>query len=811
MKNTCAGGNHLNIAAGIAAALAAIISIVPASRAQELRPGLDIAQTGNQRTFNVPPQALSTALVLFGQQAGRQITADAAVIQGLSTPGVQGSFTVEEALRRLLAGTGLIFSMPSGATIVLQKPAQTGAAGAVQLDPISVEGQPQKSTDGTIGFVATRSAAGTKTNTPILDIPQSVSVVTREQMERRQTQTVDEALRYSPGVSVSGKEDNRFDYASARGFPLVQYLDGLRLGTGSFAASQTEPYFLQRIDVLQGPASSLYGRSSPGGLMDMVSKRPDGTTFSELQLQTGSYNRLQGAIDTAGKLDDEGKLTYRLTALARDADTQVDYIRNQRLVIAPTLTWKPDSNTSFTVLVNYQDDPAGGLYGRLPALGSIAPAPFGYIPTSLFTGDRNINVYQRDQYSIGYQFEHRFDDVFTFRQNTRYRHIDLTYNFLYATGYANPTTLRRNLILDTERLDTFAVDNQLLAKFETSGISHELLLGLDYYQSNWSYLYAVGAAPTLNVLNPNYFQPIVLPALNQNLSQSQNQTGLYAQDQIKLDRLMVTLGGRYDWSIQKQNNWLTKGVTGQYDGAFTGRAGVNYVFDNGIAPYASYAESFEPVIGVDFAGTPFRPTTGQQFEIGVKYKPTFFNGLFTFAYFDLRQQNVLTADPNPAHGNSQVQTGEITSQGVQLSATASLAEGLNVVASYSYLDNKVTKSNSGLVGKMPAGVSPELASAWVDYTFQKGPLAGLTLGGGVRYTSWSYGDPANSFMVPGYTIADLTLQYDLGEAFPAAAGARLALNVNNLFDTTYVAGCSTTTTCYYGFRRNVLATLTYKW
>jgi iron complex outermembrane receptor protein len=778
--------------------------------AQPAEPAPQIAQQAI--TFDIAAQDLNSALLAFADRSNLQIFYDVERVRNLRSPGVRGTFTPAEGLAQLLAGTGMTFRFTGANTVSLDRPgAAAPGSSAVQLDPVQVEGQPSRNSDGTIGFVATRTRAATKTDTPILEIPQSVSVVTQEQMERRQTQSIDEALRYSPGVSVAGKEDNRFDYASARGFPLVQYLDGLRLGTGSFAASQTDPYLLQRIDILQGPASSLYGRSSPGGLIDMISKRPVPQRFGEIELQTGSFNRLQGAVDFGGTLDQEGKLYYRFTALARDADTQVDYIRNQRLSIAPSLTWKPDANTTFTLLLGYQNDPTGGLYGRLPALGSVTPAQFGYIPTYFFFGDRNINTYKRDQYSIGYQLEHRFDDMWTFRQNARYRHTDLTYNFLYATGYVDADTFRRNIILDTERLDTFAIDNQVLARFSTSKIDHELLLGFDYYQTNWNYLYAVGAGPNLDLFTPNYFQRITLPPISQNLSQVQNQTGLYGQDQINLGPLMLTLGGRYDWSIQKQNNWLTQGVTGQYDGAFTGRAGVNYLFDICVAPYVSYATSFEPVIGVDFYGNPFKPTTGQQFEVGIKYKPTMFNGLFTAAYFELTQQNVLTADPNPNHGLSQVQTGEIRSQGVQFSAAVSLLDSLNLLATYSYLDNKVTKSNAGLVGRMPAGVSPDLASLWADYTIQRGPLSSLNFGGGVRYTSWSFGDAANSFVVPGYTLVDLTLQYDLGEAFPAAKGARLALNANNVFDTTYVAGCSTNTTCYYGFRRNVLATLTYRW
>ncbi len=769
------------------------------------------ASTSDVKAYTIPPQALARALASFGQQSGLQVSFDASLAGTAQSAAVSGSYSADEALRRLLAGTGLGYRYINARTVSLYRLPAGTAPDSVALPAVTVEATRDSTfTNPASGYVATNTTTGAKTDTPLIEIPQSISVVTRQQMDQRQTQTIDEALRYSPGISVSGKEDNRSDFVAARGFTLNQYLDSLRLGAGSFATSQTDPYLLERIDVLQGPASTLYGRSSPGGLIDMVSKRPRPDFFGEAQIQTGSFNRIQGAFDVGGALDKNGEFQVRLTALARDADTQVNYVKNRRIVVAPSFTWRPSSDTSFTLITNYQDDPAGGLYSRMPASGSITPTPTGVkIPTSFFFSDLNFNKYQRSQYSLGYAFEHRFTDSLQFCQNLRYRHMDLDYDFLYATGWLNATTLRRNVISDREKLDTTTLDNQVQYDVRTGPLAHKVLAGVDYQYNNWDYLYGVAVSNTLNYYNPNYRQNITKPAITNSQNQTQDQFGVYLQDQIKIERAIFTIGAREDWAATKTRNRLTRRDTSQSDRAFTWRAGVNYIFDNGIAPYASYTRSFDPTAGVDFYGTPLKPTTGEQYEVGVKYQPTGFKSFITAAAYNLTQQNVTTADPS--HPNSLVQTGEIRSRGVQFAGTASLADGLDLIASYSYLDNEVTKSNDGLVGKKPSGTPAVLASAWGNWTIQSGPLAGLGIGAGVRYVGSTWGDNANSFKVPSYTLGDAAIQYEFSYLDPRFSGLKLAINANNITDKTYVAACSTSTTCFYGYRRNVLATLTYKW
>lgn len=298
----------------------------------------------------------------------------------------------------------------------------------------------------------------------------------------------------------------------------------------------------------------------------------------------------------------------------------------------------------------------------------------------------------------------------------------------------------------------------------------------------------------------------------QDTTQVQGQLGLYAQDQIKLDRFTFTLSGRQDWVDTETTDHLLAGTVTQQDArAFTWRAGATYVFDNGVAPYVSYATSFEPQLGVNQATQqPFVPTTGQQYEAGVKYQPPGINALLTAAVFDLTQQNVVMVDPsNPLLS---VQTGEIRSQGFEFEAKAGLAGGWDILAAYTYLDSKVTQSiDPSQIGKRPLNVPDQMASLWLFYTVQDGPLLGLGLGGGVRYVGDAAGSADNLIIVPGYTLFDAALQYDFGKRNPALKGVKLTLNATNLLDKTYVSECTNIVNCLYGAGRTVVAGLRYNW
>ena len=667
-------------------------------------------------------------------------------------------------------------------------------------------------------FVAKTSAAGTKTATPIIETPQSISVVTREQIEKRDVKTIVEALQYVPGVHTdfAGK-DPRFDQFTIRGFNAQgngAFRDGLKeLGSAAnFSHFRTEPYGLERIDVIRGPSSVLYGQIAPGGLVNAITKRPTEETIREFQGKIGSNELFEGAFDLGGKVDPSAQLMFRLTGVVRDADAQIAhfsrFVPDDRLFIAPSFTWRPDSDTTFTVLTDFQRDKTGNAF-PVPIV-TLSPmfkiADVKALP--LYMGDPSFNKFEQDQFRVGYQFEHRFNDMFTVRQGLRYGEVDVDYryltiaNVLFQGGSTTQNCVARAVDEETSSL---TVDNQLETKLTTGPVRHTVLSGVDYQRFTLDSTTRGGAAPSLNITNPIYWQFVPTPtSLMQSSQQDASQLGVYAQDQAKLDRWLLTFGGRYDWANVDTSNRITGVQTNADDAAFTGRAGLTYLFDFGLAPYASYSELFLPTTGTDFSGAPFKPTTGQQYEAGVRYEPPGEKSRLSLAVFDITQQNVLTPDPAPGHSGFNVQTGEVRSRGFEAEWVANPVAGLQVIATYTKLDVEVTKSNTpSEIGKTPIVTPEEMASIFADYTFQSGPLKGFGFGAGARHIGSSFMDTDNTISNDAYTVFDAALHYTYGNA-------TLALNASNLFDKE-TATCTTSGGCQDISPQIVTATMRYRW
>lgn len=659
------------------------------------------------------------------------------------------------------------------------------------------------------GYVATTSASATKTGTPLIETPQSISIVTADQIEAQQAQDLGQALRYVPGVASEpfGFEP-RFTFLKIRGLDATTdglYKDGLQLRNPGYITSYSlEPYGAERIEVPKGPASVLYGAGSAGGLVNYVSKRPVYETFREVVLEPGSHDHFQGKFDFGGHVDEGGKLLYRMTGVIRDSDTQIDFVQDDRIFLAPAITWQPTSRTTLTILAHYQEDETNASQA-VPGPGSLTFNPNGKIPTNRFTGEPALDYYDRNENSVTTLFEHVFNPVWTFRQNARYLDSELDVAGAYTTGLLadNRTITRSFYSLDNE-LQAFNIDNQAIGKFKTGSVEHTLLLGMDYQNLAGKYNQTFGGAPTLDIFAPVYGSPIPPAALVTNYNIKQKQTGLYAQDQIKLTRKWIlSLGGRHDWAESVTNDFLSGVTTEQEDSAFTGRAGLVFKTDMGLAPYVSYSESFLPIAGVDSVGNPFDPETGEQYEAGIKYQPPGMESFITAAVFDLTRQNYTTQNAT----FQTIQTGEVNSQGVELSGTASLTDGLDLVASFTTFDINITKSaNPVEIGKDPLQTPETMASLWADYTFQHGALEGFGFGGGVRYISSTFADAANTISSPSVTLADAAVHYDTGNM-------RLALNVQNLFDKEYVGSCYVRagTTCTYGSTRNVIGSVKFRW
>ncbi|UGY05372.1 TonB-dependent siderophore receptor [Bradyrhizobium quebecense] len=672
-----------------------------------------------------------------------------------------------------------------------QAPRSQGAAGTIGT---------------TTGYVATGSTVGTKTNTALIETPQSLSVVTQKELRDRNVQTLKDAVNYTPGVTTTAfGYDPRFDSFYIRGFDATHteiYRDGLRQGGGNFAIPKIEPYGLDSVSILRGPASGLYGLGSPGGIVDVTTKRPPLTAFGEVQLQGGNYDRYQGSFDIGGPVPGSDQLYYRLTGLLRDAKTWYPGNDDDRTYIAPALTWRPDVDTSFTILSEYQSSRTAASIGNFRT-------PDGQL-TNIYSNDPAFSAMDQKQYRIGYAFEHNVDDVWTVRQNFRFYQVDTDAKYTQIDSIDSCSNLASRSawrILDS--FNTVTLDNQAEAKFMLGAIKNTALFGVDYGHSYYNDKIGYGPAPDLNLLTMNYgAQAIASPAFSIFNKQSTDEVGVYAQEQARLGGFILTLNGRQSWLSQTTTAGLDGVPSTQKATAFTGRAGLAYVFDNGVAPYVSYATAFAPQVGVDASGSPFKPTTGEQKEIGIKYQMPQVPVLLTAAVFDITQDNVLRTDPN--NMAFQAATGQVESKGVELEAKLALKQGFDLTAAYTHLNVVITQGNPDTTGNELSGIPRNSFAAFGKYTFQSGvPVEGLGLGLGVRYIGTNFGNDQNTFQNAARTLFDAVIDYDLGKLDRRLLGAIMRLNATNLFDTHYQT-CQSGY-CYAGERRQVIGTLSYRW
>ncbi|AVO44166.1 TonB-dependent siderophore receptor [Phreatobacter cathodiphilus] len=706
----------------------------------------------------------------------------------------------------------ILFSATLPISVAKAQTQPVSAQGATALGEVVIEREGNEDPLGPVrGVVANRSATATKTNTPILETPQAIGVVGAEQMRLQQPTTVTEATRYSAGVrSETFGADARNDWFLIRGFPQQTtgyFLDGLQLYSTSFATWKLDPWSLERIEILRGPASTLYGGGDPGGIINAISRRPPSTFGGRAETGIDSFGNAYGALDVGGPVDASGKWLYRLSMIGRLGGTQTDYTENDRFHIAPALTWQPSPDTSLTILASYTRDLTRG-QNFLPYVGTVVSAPWGRIPTSLFTGNPGYDHFRREQAMLGYALSHRVNDTLTIRQNGRMAYLSVDYQTVYGGGYATTAAaadlLRYNFVTSPTAYQ-FNLDTQAEWRFSTGALSHTLLTGIDLkrYQINDDQGFAFGT--NLNLLNPVYTP--VTPVTSRYILGTvvQSQAGFYVQDQIRLGGFNLVLGGRYDSVSTSLTNRLNPAAdTSDTTGRFTGRAALMYTTAFGLAPYVSYATSFNPQVGTNgLTGQLLQPETGRGLEAGVKFRPTGWNVTFGAAVFDIRRENVSTTIYTPAFATSQI--GAIRSRGVELEANADLGSGWKVIAAYTHADPRVVSDlDTTLIGHTPAGIPRQFASLWAHYTVQDGALAGLGLSAGVRYVGESFADGANTLPVPAYAVVDAGLKYEY-------RNWTMRMTVTNLFDKTYVASCSSASACFYGDRRRATVSIGYRW
>ncbi|MER9346538.1 TonB-dependent siderophore receptor [Mesorhizobium sp. M0227] len=701
--------------------------------------------------------------------------------------------------RRLIASSALIAA--SFGAMGAGRAQEVSPDDATQLETIVVTGKSDRVVGPDQTIVAEDTATGTKTDTPIVDVPASVSVVTQKELEARHVESLQQAVAYTSSVLTDEfGNDDRYDYIRIRGFDqtsLGTYRDGLTARIPAwFTASRLEPYGLQRVEVLKGSTSTLFGLNGPGGLVNAITKRPLDQKQGEIYTSYGDGTKEVG-VDFGGPIDPDGVWTYRLTGLAKDGDQGWDYSNDDRLYIAPALTIKPEEGTSLTILTDYYKRDGTGARGT-PAGGNI--------DVGTFLGEPDFNRFNTEQVDIGYQFEHEFNENLTFRSNARYTHLSLDYAEVYGASL-DPTADRTAFSVDGVS-NRYAFDNQLQYDTGWHGIDSKTLVGVDYANDNTRENILFGTAGPIDINNPTYCGLSCInlgPYVNWRVKQQA--VGVYAQEQLTFDdRWIVTLGGRWD-RVHTTADYLDSGTQDDDTAsAFTKRAGLTYKFTPNLAVYANYSESFQPLVapsanGYAVSGS-LKPQEGKQYEAGIKYKPDGFDGLFTAAVFDLTQTNV----PTYVTPVVQQQIGKVGVRGIELEGKAAIAENLNLTLAYSYWDAEILEDGiGGNAGNRPQRVPRHLASAWVDYTLPKeGRRGDLTIGGGVRYIGQTYGDDANTTSIGGYALVDAAISYKMTK------DVTLALNATNLFDRKYLT-TSYYGTEFYGDRLKIVGTLKHSW
>lgn len=749
--------------------------------------------------------------------------------------------SVSGAALTLLLPMGLLSASPAMAW------AEDGADDSTNVDALLVTGASYKA-----------ASSGTKTDTPLIETPQSITVIDNAELTRRNVQSINQAMGYVAGVSPNqrGGAVTRYDQMNLRGFTPSVYLDGMRLIAGPYSTPQIDFHRIDRLDVVKGPASVLYGNSSPGGLINLTSKLPQPEAGGRAEVGVGNFDTLRASLDLNQPLDAEGRVLFRVVGGGERSDGFVRGTQSERYYVSPMATVALTPRTSLTLVTAYQRDPKGAGYSGVPAYGSVLANPFGRLPRDINTGDPAYEKFDRKQTSIAAFLRHEFSDAIALESNWRHQATKLSYRQLYVAGFATTGTgAGRNTDFSTivrggggadEDFETLTGDTHLNARFQTGTLRHNVLGGFDYQKitgENFQHFNTgVTSNPVTSIPNLNLFQPVyggTMPsfALTQvNTYTEREQTGVYLQDQVAIGALQLIASGRYDWYDQTSLNKVNGVTTPLSQKAFTGRVGGLYAFDSGLAPFVSYSESFEPQAGSTYDGTPFDPVSGRQYEAGVKYQPPGTTALFTLTTYDLRRQKVPVGDPRAGTGgvpsSAQIQIGEVRVRGVEFEGRGKVARGLDLIVAATYADSEITQ------GAPASGVTPTttgtrslatpkwMASSLLTYDLEAAPrggglLGGLTVGGGLRYVAGSDGTTSYAvvngasvferFSTKDFVLVDALASYDLGRLSPRMKGFDLALNAANLLDKRHVSACPFNNSCYFGAGRTVMMTLRRDW
>lgn len=750
--------------------------------------------TGNALTATIPNAVLSLPEGETFEALNPAVGIDRVSVVGLPGDQVQVEIVgteVPPTAEVTASASGLTFAVIPGVVDTAQEDAEVEIT--VTAEQVGSE------------YVVPDASSTLRTDIPIFDTPASVQVVPQKVIKDQGATSVRDITRNVSGVNFAESSGNRNEQFIIRGFVAENgiFRNGFREDTFS-TRTQTELANIDRVEVLKGPASILFGRSDPAGIVNFVTKKPSREPFYEIGFTAGSFDFYRPTLDSSGPLTQDGNLAYRLNASYENAGSFRNGVNSERFFVAPTLSWQLTDDTDLTLEFSYLNDTQPVDRG-LVVLSNNKVAD---IPFSTFLGDPDISA-NFEETRTELALNHRFSDNLSLRTLLRYStatetHAGVTSQIDFGAESEddqNFPTIENND--NRSFFETFTIQSDLTAKFNTGSLEHTVLFGVEYFTGFQSFLIEQRSTGIIDIFNASAFEPTDEPfdliAEGEFTTES---FGIFLQDQIAiLDNLKLVIGGRFDTVDTAEEDFIGDEVFEANGDAFTPRFGIIYQPIEPVSLYASFSQSFFPSFGTSVDGEPFEPTRGTIFEIGVKTEIIKDKLFSTLALYDTTQTNVATADPDNA--GFEIQTGKQNSQGIELDLQGEILPGWNIFAGYAYADAKVTEDNDIPIGNRLTNVPEHKFNLWTTYTLQEGALSGLGFGAGVFYVGERAGDLDNSFFVDDYVRVDAAIYYERDNY-------RFALNFKNLFDADFIEGTGGRVELQPGAPFTVLGTVSWR-
>jgi len=768
--------------------------------------GVALAQDADTVTLDLPAQPLDQAVTKLARQAGLAIGGDAALLRGKPAPALKGEFTLRDALRRLLSGTGIVARFTNDRTVTLVR-----AEDGERLAPISVEAQAETAYGPVEGYRATRSATASRTDTPIREIPASVQVIPRDVIEEQSAQGLEDVYKNISGVVESGNTLN----AQSEVRPVIRGFESeilLRNGMRATNVGAVDLANVERVEVLKGPSSILFGAIEPGGVLNYITKKPLTESAHTVSQQVGSYDHLRTTVDSAGSIGEGDTWLYRINGAYTNSDSFRDDVERESTTVAPSFAYQPSTRTELLFDFSFSREESTFDSG----------IPFGadnepLVSEDTFFGDPELDGQTLEDTFFSYQLRHRINHVFTLRNQLQFHRVDVENETIRNRGVSGAPGSemlgRRFQSLDSTE-DEIQLVTDVIADFRTGGVEHAVLAGIDLVvqeQDSDRFRQNLAPVPISNDPPTDFTPPGNQPRENRQFDNEW--VAVYVQDQLTLlnDRLHILVGGRYD---DFHSEFEEDGVDSPEvdESEFTGRAGALFDLTDWAAPFVSISQSFNPQgsFAVDAGNNILPPEEGEQFEAGFKFNLAKDRVVATLAVFQIDKDNVAVFDL-PTF----LDTGEVTftgtdqrSEGIELDVTGQINDRLSVIANYAHIDTEVLENPADpeMEGEELGNVAEDSARVWLAYDFgAKSGLSGLGIGGGLRYESERKAQ-FDDTKLDSFTIFDAGLWYRR----PIGGGRllRVQVNIENLTDEEFFPRASDQSIVHPGEPRSLTASVT---